>query len=63
MKEEINAGLFNDAQCNEIQELMDKGVFDIVPDKDILRGIRIFKSHMVNEWKAWGTENAYAKSR
>jgi len=61
--QEVADGLFDEAQRKEIYGLIEGGVFDVADASSIPKGTRIFKSRFVNEWKAWGTEDTYAKSR
>ena len=61
--QEVVDSLFNKAWYKEIQGLIEGGVFNIVNTSSIPKGTRIFKSHFINKWKAWGIEDAYIKSR
>jgi len=54
---------FMDSQYKEINRLLEKGVFAVVTERDILQGIHIFNSHFINKIKHPGTDKAFKKSR
>lgn len=54
---------FTESKRKEIDGLMEKGVFEVVPINSVPEGIRIFNSRFVNEIKNPGTDKAAQKSR
>lgn len=54
---------FTSSRQNEINGLLDKGVFKLTNPEDVPSGARIFNSRFVDEIKNPGTEKAYEKSR
>ena len=56
-------GPFTESHQKEINGLMEKGVFWVVPVSQVPRNTRIFNSRFVDEVKNIGTAAAYEKSR
>jgi hypothetical protein len=54
---------FADSRAQEMNGLMERSVFEIVPITAIPAGIRLFTSRFVDEIKHPGTPEAYEKSR
>ena len=54
---------FTDLQRKEINGLLEKGIFVVIAERDVLQGVRIFNSCFVNEIKYPGTDKAFKKSR
>ena len=54
---------FVESRKKEINDLFEKGCFEIVSASDVFHGIRIFNSRFVDEIKNIGTVDAYEKSR
>ncbi|KAI1001772.1 hypothetical protein K3495_g6428 [Podosphaera aphanis] len=54
---------FTESKRKEIDGLMEKGVFEVVPINSVPKGTRIFNSRFVNEIKNPGTDKAAEKSR
>ena len=57
------SGPFVKSRKKEINELFEKGCFEIISASDVFHGIRIFNSRFVDEIKNIGTIDAYEKSR
>ena len=56
-------GPFVKSRKKKINELFEKGCFEIVLASDVFQGVRIFNSRFVNEIKNINTIDAYEKSR
>jgi len=56
-------GPFEASRRKEIEGLMEKGVFELVPYDRSMDGKRIFRSRFVDEVKGKGTDNPFEKSR
>lgn len=56
-------GSFTESRQKEINGLMEKGVFQVIPISQVPRNTRIFNSRFVDEVKNIGTAAAYEKSR
>lgn len=54
---------FVESRRKEINGLLEKGVFDVIPISKVPSDIRIFKSRFVDEIKNIGTADAFEKSR
>ena len=54
---------FVESRKKEINELFEKGCFEIVSASDVPHGVKIFNSRFVDEIKNIGTIDAYEKSR
>jgi hypothetical protein len=54
---------FTDSRRKEINRLLEKGVFAVVTDSDVLQGVYIFNLRFVNEIKHPSTNKAFEKSR
>ena len=54
---------FTDSRRKEINGLLEKGVFAVVTDSNVLQGVCIFNSQFVNKIKQPGTDKAFEKSR
>ncbi|KAI1002382.1 hypothetical protein K3495_g5815 [Podosphaera aphanis] len=54
---------FKELRLKEIDELMEKGAFEVIQLSNIPAGIRIFYSRFVDEVKFRGTNKAFEKSR
>ena len=59
----LQSAPFVESRKKEINDLFEKGCFEIVPTANLSREIRIFNSRFVDEIKNIGTANAYEKSR
>lgn len=58
-----SAPSFVESRRKEINGLLEKGVFEVMPISNIPRDIRIFNSRFVDEVKNIGTSKAFEKSR
>jgi hypothetical protein len=54
---------FKASRQKEINGLLEKGVFEVIPATDVPQGIRLFNSRFVDDIKYAGTEKAFEKSR
>jgi hypothetical protein len=52
-----------DLRRKEINELLEKGVFAVVTEKDVPQGVRIFNSRFVDKIKHPSTNRAFKKLR
>jgi hypothetical protein len=52
-----------DSRCKEINRLLEKGVFAVVTDSNVLQGVYIFNSRFIDEIKHPSTNKAFEKSR
>jgi hypothetical protein len=52
-----------DSRRKEINGLLEKGVFVVIIDSDVLQGVYIFNLRFVDEIKHLGTDKAFKKSR
>ena len=59
----VQETLFTNSQHKEINELLEKGVFVAIIEKDVLQGICIFNSRFVDKIKYPSTNKAFEKSR
>jgi len=54
---------FTDLWCKEINRLLEKGVFTVITERDVLQGIYIFNLCFIDKIKHPGTDRAFEKSR
>jgi len=54
---------FTESRYNEINGLLERGVFRVVDETDVPKGTRIFNSRFVDEIRNSGTNQAFEKSR
>ena len=54
---------FTDSRRKEINRLLEKGVFIVVTERDVLQGICIFNLRFVNKIKYSSTDKAFKKLR
>ena len=54
---------FTDSRRKEINGLLEKGVFVVIMERDILQGVHIFNSCFINEIKYFNTDKAFKKSK
>ncbi|TAQ87858.1 hypothetical protein B7494_g3834 [Chlorociboria aeruginascens] len=59
----LTKGQYFASRQKELNELLEKGVFKLVPLDDVPLGTRIFNSRFVDEVKHAGTSSAFEKSR
>ena len=54
---------FENSRLNEVNGLVDKGVFQVVDNMEVPQGTRIFNARFVDEVKNQGTDKEFNKSR
>ena len=54
---------FQTSRLKELNELLEKGIFEVINIKDLLTRARVFENRFVNQMKNEGIEKAFEKSR